>query len=198
MINSDLQKLIAVLPPPEKPFAASGDWIDVQTQLGIELPSEYKQFIATYGSGKICNFFVLFSPFVKNEAWNLTSYISLRVAGYSDYISTNVLDKIPFPLYPQKEGLIPFGTTENGHIFNWHSKGDPDHWPIIIWDMDYLDFIETNYASIIKYIHDLLTQRIGLTPREVPFDWLNPPHEFVAIDFDTSEWQWPPIKKPDP
>ena len=46
-----LDKLTRIVPPPETPSMATGDWNEVESMLGTQLPRDYKDFIHLYGSG---------------------------------------------------------------------------------------------------------------------------------------------------
>src|ERR1035437_2084435 len=55
MSRDRLTRLVAIMPPPRTPTLPPGpdDWPSVERELGIGLPSDYKAFLATYGSGEI-------------------------------------------------------------------------------------------------------------------------------------------------
>src|SRR5262249_7954133 len=64
-LNQSLQRLIEIVPPPMSPVApgSPGDWARVETELGVGLPSDFKEYIATYGAGKWASFFGIYDPF---------------------------------------------------------------------------------------------------------------------------------------
>jgi hypothetical protein len=185
------ERLRVELIPPEIPFAFEGDWHRIEAEIGLALPGDYKAFISKYGSGKICGFVSLFSPFVNNGNWSLMPYVSETIQAYESYVDTKVLRAIPYPLYPKRGGLLPFGTTENSSCLNWLTDGPPDEWELVVWDPDSLAFSNTCYRSLAEFLADLVQQRCGLIPGDPPLDWLDPPRSFTAINYDSPEWSKP-------
>ena len=55
--------------PVETPSAIG--WQSVEATMRIELPSDYKEFIAYYGTGAVDNFLVVLNPFSCNDNLNL-------------------------------------------------------------------------------------------------------------------------------
>jgi hypothetical protein len=42
-----IDDLVRLIPPPEAPVDATGDWEQVETDLGLELPSDFKMLMAS-------------------------------------------------------------------------------------------------------------------------------------------------------
>lgn len=68
-----LEKLKALIPPPDHPECAGNPELYRQTddRLGIKLPQDYYDFIAAYGTGMFGNWLVVYNPFTKNPHLNL-------------------------------------------------------------------------------------------------------------------------------
>ena len=67
-MNPRFQSLTQLLPPPQTPVENQGDWTNVEQQLGMPLPADYKWFISTYGTGSICAAFInVLNPFAANR-----------------------------------------------------------------------------------------------------------------------------------
>src|SRR4051794_23736409 len=47
-----VQELTGLIPPPTSPVDARGDWNSVESALGLKLPTDYKQIIEAYGTGR--------------------------------------------------------------------------------------------------------------------------------------------------
>jgi hypothetical protein len=89
-MNFPGQLLIELLPPPEIPVEASGNWANVERQLGTTLPSDYKWFIETYGTGGICTDYInVLNPFAENPALNLIAHSKVTLDVYRRVLDHN-------------------------------------------------------------------------------------------------------------
>jgi hypothetical protein len=106
-----LRELIQLVPPPSDPQNAKGDWKQLESDLGLTFPDDYKQYIKEYGSGTLCALFEIGSPFrleshykkAVKDAWSSWAGI---YHGWGDVPES----EIPFPIYPKIPGLLPWGT----------------------------------------------------------------------------------------
>ena len=57
------EKLVKLMPPPQDPHGATGNWDEAEAELGTPFPDDYKLFIGTYGVGLVCDFLWIYSPF---------------------------------------------------------------------------------------------------------------------------------------
>lgn len=48
------KRLLELLPPPANPHSFKRTWQTVESELGLSLPADYKQFIDTYGPDASC------------------------------------------------------------------------------------------------------------------------------------------------
>lgn len=98
-------------------------WKKVENEIGICFPEDYKMFIDSYGSGEINEFLWILSPFSKNENLNCInrfkvmkeSYYSMKEE-FPEYFLLNFFDG--------KNGLFPWGITENGDELFWNFIDD--------------------------------------------------------------------------
>ncbi len=68
-----LASLCTIISPPavpKEPGTPEG-WRHVDDHIGLALPSDYKTYIDTFGTGQIASFFVPFNPFAASEGLNL-------------------------------------------------------------------------------------------------------------------------------
>jgi hypothetical protein len=47
-----IEELLALIPPPENPIDGSGDWSEAERELGVTFPSDFKELIRRYGTGR--------------------------------------------------------------------------------------------------------------------------------------------------
>src|SRR5947209_1072608 len=121
-----LDRLIASIPPPQHPSGVSGSWDTVERELGLILPSDYKRFISTYGTGG----FFPFELFV----WNL---LEERIdAGFilsqNEFAHDAEDDSLTMPELERRTPLFPFGADGVGSEFFWARSGSPDKWYVVI------------------------------------------------------------------
>src|SRR5579872_4898090 len=108
-------------------------WGSVEEQLKMRLPQDYKQFIEVFGTRKIGDFIGILNPFSENEFVNLIKSSKgfleadevLRKKHPKDYV---------YDFYPEQGGPFPFGVTDNGDVLYWKTEGEPDRWPVVIFD----------------------------------------------------------------
>ncbi len=130
-----LERLTTILPPPARPLntGTPDEWAAAERALGFALPTDYKQFTDVYGTGVVADFIVVLNPFVPLSTDNL-------VRGADTWLEFLRLARkrnrkaVPYPLYPEPEGLFPWGTTDKEQTLLWHRVGQPDHWATVVCD----------------------------------------------------------------
>jgi len=129
-----LELLKTVLSVPINPFEITVEnWNEVEMKLGSRLPSDYKEFISCYGTGGIDDFLFVLNPVAKNKYMNLFSRIdSLK---QSSAISKQMFETDFIPsLFPENNGFLPFAYTANGDDLYWATIGEPDEWPVVVFE----------------------------------------------------------------
>lgn len=162
-------ELVKVVSPPETP-AEVGDedsWRIAEESLGVTLPSDYRRFVARYGSGVIGRFIRIYTPFSSSPHYNLlasvrkdTKILSLAI----EDVFALFEEEYPFKLWPEKGGLVPCGTDGNGDYIAWHTKGSPDKWQVVVIAArnvsEYHHFPCTLTTFLAKVLQEKLTCRI--------------------------------------
>lgn len=131
-MNTALQFLKKVAPPPNIPDEAHGDWQQVEATIGLGLPNDYKDLISEYGTGRFSDFIYTFNPFSTNKWLNLTNTSKKILDG--ERTLRGDFSEFPFPLFPEPDGLFPWGSTDNGNYLYWYTKGEPQDWTIVVWE----------------------------------------------------------------
>lgn len=124
--------LTSIVPPPSNPseVPVQNSWKAIEQRLEVSFPDDYKEFIETYGSGRIGQFLWIFNPFSGNENINLERQIGTQANVLSELQSYGEI--IPYKSFPEREGILPFGMTDNGDVLFWLTKGDPNEWGVIV------------------------------------------------------------------
>jgi len=124
MTIRDLTKLIA---PPAQPVNAPtpADWTRAEAVLGTSLPSDYKDFLATYGEGRVGDFLDVFLPEARNEWHDLETALDQERQVFAERQFP-----LRYALYPARPGLLPIGQTDNGDMLFYLVEGDAESWKI--------------------------------------------------------------------
>jgi hypothetical protein len=130
---SSVNVLKTVMQPPSEPAETrhGNDWQSIEGKLGTELPVDYKEFINIYGTGVVDHFLWVLNPFSKNKHLNLLD------AGTSQLRALRQLrddfgEDIPYPFFPDVDGLLPWARTDNGDVIYWSCNGSPSNWRIVV------------------------------------------------------------------
>jgi hypothetical protein len=128
----DLVNLQAVLPPPPRSSVDPLNWEAFEQAIGMQLSVDYKTFGSVYGlPGVIDAFLWVFSPMSANpnlDLWRQTQgrLDALRVLRASG-------ESIPYAIFPEDGGLIPWGATDNGDVCYWRTGNDlGGSWTLVI------------------------------------------------------------------
>lgn len=166
-----IETLCKLVTPPEAPVAvpAQPDWARIETAIAVGLPRDYKQFVELFGSGLFAGFVRVFNAFDSGPYSNLEACI-LRVSEdlrqqREDYGE----ERIPYDVYPLRPGLMPWGNDENGNELQWHTKGRPDEWSVVVLEGRGGRWQEFPY-SMTEFLSKALTKEIRckIWPRDWP------------------------------
>src|SRR5262249_22550832 len=94
--------------------------------LGLQFPDDFRDFIFAYGSGALADFFYVFNPFSADVTGGLPG-----IRNHCDVLRMHKgddEDHVPFPIFPETGGLLPWGSDANGNGYCWLTKGNPAQW----------------------------------------------------------------------
>ncbi len=174
------KELISLLPPPVEVFNGGSveEWRRFQDYLGILLPTDYRKFVTTYGSGTIDNFLWVLNPFTRND--NLNLFLQTKVICEAYVTSKKKFpEDFPHEVYPKQGGLLPWAVTDNGDELYWITQGEPESWPIVIYETRSPFHVIYN-ISITDFIYKLVSRELTcpIFPDDFPSDI---PH-FISLD----------------
>jgi hypothetical protein len=127
-----LEALVRLIPPPLAPKdTGSADWKRTEEELQLQLPADYQGLIARYGSGSFGDFLYPLNPFTSNKHGHLLQRAKIILAAER---SSDMWrhQGVPFRLYPDADGLFPWGVTDNGNPLYWYTHGPAGGWPIVV------------------------------------------------------------------
>jgi hypothetical protein len=127
--------LCKAVPPPDNPFEAGRPegFTAVEGRLGLALPTDYKSLIGAYGAGSWKGFLWVLNPFASNRYLNLFEQTQ-RQLDAERTIRADWPKDVPFALYPEPGGLLPWAMTDNGDRLYWVTEGRPDTWDTVVYE----------------------------------------------------------------
>jgi hypothetical protein len=88
-------------------------------------------------------------------------------------------DEVPYSLFPERPGLLPWGSDDNGNTLCWLTEGEPHEWPIIAKVCRY-NYYEHHRMSMTSFLAGCFTRRVMcvlwkdpeffVDPRDIRFD----------------------------
>lgn len=174
-----LSRLLQVVSPPIRPVEAGegNDWAAIEEKLGTGLPTDYKAYIRTFGTGCLDGFIWVFNPFSANPNLNLFHRIEASLQALRQLRAQDA-SEVSYPLFPEAGGLLPWGATDNGDGLSWLTMGKPDEWSIVV--NAARDPRTEHYTSGMA---DSLAQLLvgAAVSRIFPDDFRDSEHTFVAV-----------------
>jgi hypothetical protein len=134
-VTTAFAKLCEAVPPPADPVEAgrAEAMAAVEERLGLALPADYKSLIGAYGTGSWKDFLLVLNPFASNRYLNLFEQTQ-RQLDAERVIRAAWPSEVPFAIYPEPGGLLPWAMTDNGNRLYWLTQGHPDDWPTVIYE----------------------------------------------------------------
>jgi hypothetical protein len=188
---ASIDDLTRLVPPPIRPADPVGDWFAVEAALGLALPSDFKTLLRVYGSGEFLDVCLLVPwdthadgaiDLVKQARRLLMDHESFR---------DEAPDEFPYPLYPEPGGLLEWGGTGNGDRLCWLTTGDPDEWPVVVWNLCY--YADRYDVRVVGFLHGYLSGDMPVQnwapPPAVP--WFEPHRERMHVYLKLSEGDRP-------
>ncbi|HET6251682.1 MAG TPA: ankyrin repeat domain-containing protein [Tepidisphaeraceae bacterium] len=128
-----LAKLKKLVRPPSEPVFTGAPklWGQIEKKLGTKLPDDYKKFIDAYGSGDFAQFYAIYNPL---QSHGVVEQIDEVRQDYRQGHESNS-ERYPYPVFPEPSGIFPWGNDENGNDYFWLTKGDPDEWTVVAYDV---------------------------------------------------------------
>lgn len=113
---NELQQLIDLAAPPTEPIGAPFAWAEVERELGLELPGDYKHLADRYGHGTFMAGSFTLNLKTPGHPDRSVDLLSLAMAQYLPEDPTD-----PHAAFPAAGGLLAVVTTETGDTFWWRT-----------------------------------------------------------------------------
>ncbi|WP_370949005.1 SMI1/KNR4 family protein [Amycolatopsis sp. cg5] len=135
-------------------FRPEVDWAAVERELGLALPSDYKELLTRFPSGAYRSAIEVENPAQSaDELAGAKRHNEEFLEIFADP-DTGYLSGVPYVLFPEPGGLYPWGSTDSGGTFWWITESaDPDTWRVAYNDRDNW---HEHSGPMSKVIHEIL------------------------------------------
>jgi hypothetical protein len=170
-MNSALARLTQLITPPSEPRTT--DWEAVQRQLGVTLPTDYKELIRVYGGSNWDDYLYLLEPGCPNDNYDLIEWEDQQTKALEGLWE---FEKKPDELADPGSRVIPWAATDNGECLYWLVKPgrNPDQWTVMAneargdcWEHYPMTCTGFLLAALTGDVHsDVLSSRFPLATHE--------------------------------
>lgn len=172
-----LQKLFEILKPKSKVFDTGNEagWKQLELSMNIVFPIDYKEYIKTYGTGCIDNFLWVLNPFCDNENINFIQKGRSLINAYK-ILRRSHSDIYKYHIFPEKNGLLPWGFTDNGDELYWETGLEPDKWNVVVCKYNFYNY----RMCMTEFLYKIISREIICD--EFPEDFPDQNVEFSVIN----------------
>lgn len=149
------------------------DWSGIESELHVQLPDDYKEFIEQAGGGWVDGYLYILAPSSPNQHYDLAKAAEEREEAYEDLFE---FEEKPAQLETAGSRIIPWGTTDNGEWLFWRTLPgqEPAEYAVLIneargerWEFHELGFAEFLAAVLEGEIQsDILSSLFPTDPHE--------------------------------
>lgn len=172
-----LYDLVSVVAAPEHPVH-SGElkkWKAIEQDVGIRFPDEYRAIAEKYGSGEfLSGTLEIANPF--DPAYGTWLQYELKKLRHAQEDSP---EEVPYAVFPDPDGLFPFGRDDNGNRFYWRMSGEPNSWPVICRSSEY-HWATVNH-TLTQFLSLLITNKLKINRTD-----------FWGSPFAKEDWRFDP------
>ena len=133
-------------------------WDKFEKEIGIIFPNDYKKIISRYGTGGLGNFIWFLTPFVSDNNVNYTKKMREMLEAYK-VSKSNFPDYFKHNIYPEEDGLLPWGYTENGDELYWKTSSSPDNWEIVIYESASPEYYSYK-MSLAEFLYKIIIKQL--------------------------------------
>ncbi|MFD0358150.1 SMI1/KNR4 family protein [Streptomyces sp. NPDC127110] len=128
-----LAQLTALLGEPRFNWSDPAPWTALETELGVEFPSDFREFTDAYGSIEVNSQLYLMHP-APHLLHDLGSFISKDLELWRD---EDMAEYLPGPAGPHPGGLLPVATATTGEaVFLQVPEAPSSPWRVVVQEFD--------------------------------------------------------------
>jgi hypothetical protein len=130
MSIKQLKQLVA---PPRSPteVGTAEEWAAAERSLGVRLPHDYRGFVFAYGSGLFARLYIVYNPFATSRYIRLQERVRVVCEIERGTKRSFGAKFVPYPIFPEPGGILPWGRDENGNDYYWRTGGPPSRWKVV-------------------------------------------------------------------
>ena len=185
---TDLDRLLALVPPPAAPVNADAAWTRVEDALGLTLPSEFVALARRYGRGTFCDEFSCFD--LDEMIDNGPEWLEDKRSLLQDFG-----EGCPHSVHPEPGGLVLWGADSVGGALCWLAEpaGSPERWRTVHWTVDdeFAYFEGGAAAALTSLVEDRLA-RMREEGEDVDGAWFDPYRRDVHVYLRLAETEGAP------
>lgn len=122
-------RLTELIPPPDSPVRAYGDWKRFASVNGFPPPDDYRMLIREYGAGTFGDWLHLIESF--NHSWTFMDRVE-AVCDQLRRVRPAGAEGVALPIWPEPGGFLPWATTATGDVVGWRTEGRPASWTTVV------------------------------------------------------------------
>ena len=170
-----LDQIKQMMKVPDTPIDA-GDALQWQPRLQrllfvlqVDLPADFIEFCKVYGSGRVRGdnrSFEIISPFRPS----FCEFVLGECRGQFRYKDSCEITGMPFLIFPEQGGFLPFAQTDSGGLIGWITSGSSELWNVVDMSVYDHDGYQETGLTFLGYIKSLLSGELRLAAlRNKPF-----------------------------
>ncbi len=163
-----IEQLQLIAPPPVEPIFAEGEvtWQEIEQELGLILPTDYKELIKLYGLGCFGGFIWPLNPFIPDTHPAARFRFKAGISIMRVFEEFRAEDPDAYPsvsAYPAVGGLLPWGIEDTGGLQGWLTEGHPDVWRTAVLDNDFSEEFYSYQFSTTQFLAEWLKGSINIS-----------------------------------
>src|SRR5262245_46073302 len=154
-----IQDLLQLVPPPADPLenGPRTRWDFVQQELGLQLPMDFREIGAHYGTGRFGFGLEVLNVFSKSFRDQLDNELSR----WLELKELEGEEELTYSIFPEAPGLLAWGSDDQSSGLFWMTEGLAENWPIIVRGHGNPVY-ERFDLPLTTFLTELLTQKIAL------------------------------------
>lgn len=146
-------KLIALVSPPNKLDVESitENIKLVEEHYNIKYPDDYIEFVTKYGIGQFIDYISIYVPINSEAYYKEKEDICLNYKKFR----TKFPNEYTHNIFPEDNGLLPLGVTDDGSEIWWKTNKEKEKWTIVVYDENSWDY-EEYQMQVCEFLYKFL------------------------------------------